>query len=180
VTTPGAPITFTASISGGTPGITPTYNWTVSAGTITAGQGTPTITVDTAGLAGRPITATVSVEGYELVCNASCATAIPAPVNPRQTDQYGNIARDDEKARLDNFAIALQNEPGAQGYIIVYAGRGMRAGEAARRAARAKDYLVNTRGMDAGRIVTLEGGTRETLTVELWIVPAGATPPVPR
>ena len=31
-------------------------------------------------------------------------------------DEYGNIKFNDEKARLDNYAIQLQNEPGAQGY----------------------------------------------------------------
>src|SRR5438270_225240 len=62
----GAPITFTASVSGGTPGITPVYNWKISAGTILSGQGTPTITVDTAGLAGQPISAVVEVAGYNL------------------------------------------------------------------------------------------------------------------
>ena len=38
-------------------------------------------------------------------------------------DGYGNIRFLDEKARLDNFAIQLQNEPKTQGYIIVYAGQ---------------------------------------------------------
>jgi hypothetical protein len=37
--------------------------------------------------------------------------------------------------------------------------------------------MVNTRGVDPGRIVTVDGGYREDMTVELWIVPSGATPP---
>ncbi|HVF55744.1 MAG TPA: hypothetical protein VM934_06315 [Pyrinomonadaceae bacterium] len=177
VASPGSPVTFTASIGGGTPGVTPVYNWAVSAGTITAGQGSPTITVDTTGLGGQPIRATVSVEGYNLECRASCQTSVPAPVQPRKTDEFGEIARDDEKARLDLFAIELQNEPGAQGYVIGYGGRRPRFGDGQRRADRARDYLVNTRGIDASRIVTLNGGFRESGTTELWIVPPGATPP---
>ncbi len=47
---PNQPITFTASVSGGDPAATWTYNWSVSAGTISSGQGTSTITVDTAGI----------------------------------------------------------------------------------------------------------------------------------
>ena len=180
VVTIGSPITFTASVSGGTPGITPIFNWRVSAGTITAGQGTPTITVDTAGLGGQPITATVEVEGYNLECRASCATSVPAPVLPRKSDEFGEIARNDEKARLDNFAILLQNEPGARGYVIAYAGRNSRSGEGRRRAERARDYLVSTRGLDASRIVIVDGGFRESAATELWIVPPGAEPPRPR
>jgi hypothetical protein len=36
---------------------------------------------------------------------------------------------------------------------------------------------VNTRGIDAGRITTIDGGCRSDLTVQLWIVPQGATAP---
>jgi hypothetical protein len=53
----GDSVTFSANVSGGDPKVTPTYNWSVSAGTITSGQGTPSITVDTAGLGGESITA---------------------------------------------------------------------------------------------------------------------------
>jgi hypothetical protein len=175
----GTPITFTASVSGGTPGITPVYNWVVSAGKILSGQGTATITVDTAGLAGQPITATVEVAGYNLECRAQCQAAVPAPPNPSKFDEIGEIQRDDEKARLDVFAIELQNSPGAQGYIIGYGGSNKRYGTGQQRANRARDYVVTTRGIDASRIVTLDGGTRTTGSTQLWIVPPGATPPRP-
>jgi len=175
----GQPVTFTANVTGGDPNVAATYNWSVSAGTITSGQGTPSITVDTTGQGGTAITATVNVGGYPPECNtsASCTTTPQRRAVARLFDQYGNIAFNDEKARLDNFAIQLQNEPGAQGYIIAYGGRRGRAGEAQARADRAKDYMVNSRGVDPGRIVTVDGGFREDLTVELWIVPTGATPP---
>ena len=176
----GAPITFTASTSGGTTGVTPVYNWRVSAGTITAGQGTPTITVDTAGLGGQPITASLEVEGYNLECRASCQSSVPAPVLPRKADEFGEVNRDDEKARLDLFAIEMQNEPGAQVYVIGYGGRSAKPGEGLRRANRARDYLVSARGIEAPRIVVIDGGYAETGRTELWVVPPGATPPQPR
>ena len=175
----GTPITFTASVSGGTPGVTPTYNWVVSAGTILSGQGTATITVDTAGLAGQPVTATVEVAGYNLQCRAQCQAAVPAPPNPTKFDEIGEVARDDEKARLDVFAIELQNSPGAQGYIIGYGGSGRRAVSGQQRAQNARDYVVTTRGIDASRIVVLDGGQRTAGSLQLWLVPPGATPPRP-
>jgi hypothetical protein len=170
----GSPITFTASVSGD---MSVTYNWSVSAGTISSGQGTSSITVDTAGLGGQTVTATVELGGLDPSCSrtASCTTGIrPAAAVPVKFDEYGNIKFNDEKARLDNYAIQLQNQPGSQGYIIAY---GSCAGEAQARADRAKDYLVNTRGIDASRLVTVDGGCRSDLTVELWVVPTGATPP---
>jgi hypothetical protein len=170
----GQPITFTSSVSSDQ---TVTYNWSVSAGTISGGQGTSSITVDTTGLGGQTVTATLELGGLDPACSrtASCSTTVKTPIQPpTKFDEYGDIRFNDEKARLDNYAIQLQNSPGAQGYIIAY---GNCEGAAQARADRAKDYLVNTRGIDAGRLVTIDGGCRSDLTVELWIVPTGATPP---
>lgn len=173
----GEPITFTASVTGGEAGATWTYNWSVSAGTISSGQGTPSITVDTTGLEGT-VTATVSIGGADPSCTgttASCSTSIRTPPRrPLKFDEYGNIRFNDEKARLDNFAIQLQNDPTATATIIVY---GTCAGEGQQRGDRAKDYLVNTRGIEAGRITVVDGGCRADLTVQLWIVPSGAETP---
>ena len=176
----GAPVTFNAEVTGGTPGVTPTYNWKVSAGTITSGQGTPSITVDTAGVAGQAITATLEVLGYNLTCNAVCTTQVPAPREGTRFDVYPNVNFNNEKARLDNFAVALQNDPNARGYIVVYGSRRGRPDEASRRGERGRAYLTNERGIGSERVVVLTGGPQEQLRVELWIVPAGATPPRPR
>src|SRR5215212_11266838 len=74
------PLTFTSRYSGGVPAnVTPVYNWTVSAGTIIEGQGTDTIKVDTKGLAGQTIRASLSMGGYNLECAADCAVPIPLP-----------------------------------------------------------------------------------------------------
>jgi len=173
----GQSITYTASVSGGPSGLSPTYNWSVSAGTISSGQGTSSITVDTTGLGGQSVTATVSVGGADPSCSttSSCTTSVTPPAaESTKFDEYGNIRFNDEKARLDNYAIQLQNSPGSQGVIIAY---GSCEGEAQARADRAKDYLVNTRGIEAGRITTIDGGCRADLTVQLWVQPTGANAP---
>src|SRR6185369_9308997 len=64
----GQPITFTASVPGGDTAATYTYNWSESAGTITSGQGTSSITVDTTGIGGQSVTATVSIGGADPSC----------------------------------------------------------------------------------------------------------------
>lgn len=175
------PVTFTANVSGIPANITPVYNWTVSAGTIISGQGTRTIQVDTAGLGGQAIRATLDVAGFNLTCAATCTVQVPVlPLYPNKFDEFPNIKFDDEKARLDNYAIQLQSDPRSQGYIIIYPGARDRQGDAQRRASRARDYLINTRGIDAARINVLTGGQRPEQTVELWLVPNGATPPTPQ
>ena len=175
------PLTFTSSYSGGVPAnVTPVYNWTVSAGTIIEGQGTDTIKVDTNGLAGQTVRASLSMGGYNLECAADCAVNIPLPKpTGNRFDEFGDIARNDEKARLDNFAIALQNDPTSTGYVIVYPGRASKRAEVQDHFGRVIEYLVNSRQIDKSRIRTIEGPKRDQLSKELWITPQGAIPPNP-
>ena len=106
-------------------------------------------------------------------------TAHYLPPPSRRFDKYGDLAFADEKKRLDYFAEQLKNEPASQGYIMVYGKRGAPAGEAEARAARAKDYLITTRGIVAERLVTIDGGDHDRLAVELWLTPEGGQPPSP-
>ena len=71
---PGQPITFQAQVDGGDPTVKVTYTWTVSAGKISGGQGTSMITVDVSDVTRGSITATVSIGGYDPLCDgtASC------------------------------------------------------------------------------------------------------------
>ena len=170
----GSPITFTASVGGD---MNVTYNWTVSAGTISSGQGTSSITVDSAGLGGQTVTATVELGGLDPSCSrtASCTTSVQGELPAcRKFDEYADLKFNDEKARLDNLAIQLQQEPGSQAYYVVF---GSCDTEGGARSTRAVDYLVNNRGIDRSRITVIDGGCRESLTIELWICPTGAGAP---
>ncbi len=174
------PLTFKATVTGGSGNVASVYNWTVTTGRIIEGQGTSSIKVDTTGLGGQAVRATFLVDGYPQDCSASCAVQIPLPIVPsRKFDEFPSVARNDEKARLDNFAVELKNDPTSTAYIIVYPGRSGRSGEVQKHTSRIVDYLVNYRGLEAQRIVILVGPPRSDLRVELWIAPRGATPPAP-
>ena len=179
----GTPITFTARGDPTNPTAKPEFKWTVSAGKITVGQGTSKITVGTDDLAFVPVTATVEVLGITTTCatQASCTTEVIncGLATPVKFDEYGDISFEDEMARLDNFAIQLENEPGAQGYIFAYGSQKTGSKVVESRLKRAQSYLVKKHGVEAGRIVTQKGGSRAELTVELFIVPMGSTPPGP-
>ena len=71
-------ITFEAFVAGGTPDIVPTYKWSLSAGKIISGRATRKITVDASGIKRDFITATVSLRGFNPLCNAvaSCMTEL--------------------------------------------------------------------------------------------------------
>lgn len=175
----GEPLDFSAAVTGGTPNVSALYNWTVSAGTIIAGQGTNSIRVDTTGLAGQSVTATLSMGGYHLDCPATCVVQFPVPIECRKFDEFPDLARNDEKARLDNYAIELQNDPTSTAYVIVYPGQHGRSGDLQKHTSRIVDYLLNSRGVDARRIVTLVGPARPDLLVDLWACPRGGKPPTP-
>jgi len=164
------------------------YTWTVSppAARILSGVGTPTITVDSSGLGNRRVTAILVVDdgSGDRSCRqtAQASTGISALPNitpPKRFDEFPSVAFDDDKARLDNLAIELQNNPGATGYVVAYGGRNSRAGEADRMGRRAVEYLSTTRGISRDRIIFINGGYREANSFELWIVPQGAEPPRP-
>lgn len=184
----GEVITYTADVAYA--GSSPlNYTWTVSPANakVLSGLGTPTITVDSTGLAGKKITAILVVDdgsGDDACRQTTQATTYVPPTPPRenpsrQFDVCCSCSFDDQKARLDNLAVDLQTDPSTTTYIIAYGGRTSRIGQADLLGARAHDYLVAQRGIDQSRIVVLNGGFREEDCVELWIVPRGATPPLP-
>ena len=181
-------ITFTSDVSyAGSAQLN--YAWTVSpsAARIVSGGGTATITVDSTGLGGQRVTATLVVDdgSGDAMCrvNAQALTNVvaktPPPIECRQFDQFRSIAFDDTKARLDNLAVELQNSPDTTAYVIVYAGRTSRTGQADLLAKRAMDYLTSQRGVDARRLVFINGGYRDEDFIEIWLCPPGAKPPQP-
>jgi hypothetical protein len=93
-------------------------------------------------------------------------------------DEYSKAVTD-ESARLDNFAVELENNPALRGFVIAYAGRRARANEAEANANEIKGYLVKKRGVDPNRVVAMDGGHREESSIELYLVPRDLPPPVP-
>jgi hypothetical protein len=183
----GDVVTFSADI-GYTGQSALNYTWTVSppAARILSGAGTPTITVDSSGLGNHRVTAILVVDdgSGDRSCRqtAQAATGVnglPKIATAKSFDEFPSIAHDDDKARFDNLAIELQNNPSATAYIIAYAGRSSRPGEADRMGQRAVDYLTTTRGISRDRLVFVNGGYRDANSFELWLVPQGAEPPKP-
>ena len=177
----GGSLTFTANVSGGDKNVSPTYNWSISAGTISSGQGTSAITVDTNEAGGMTITATVELGGYDRTCSAvaSSTTSVEKKAEAKKITDYGYsaTASENERNMLDNFAIELQNDPTSKGYIIAYGSTTVTAVKVKAWTTRALNHLVKTRKMDAGRFTVVDGGNRKTAITELWLAPNGAPAP---
>ena len=175
----GESATFTANVSGGDKDVTPTYNWTVSAGTISSGQGTSVITVDTAEAGGMTITATVDVGGYDRSCSTASSCTINVLKKSSKIAEYGKVSPAEEKAFLDKYAAALEADSYAQGYVIAYGTPKSAKMEAFKAADNATQYLIKQRKIEAGRLLPVDGGFREQAAVELWLIPSGADVPQP-
>jgi hypothetical protein len=180
VTAPGGTMTFTANLSGGNQeGIT--YSWSVSAGSIVEGQGTPSIRVQVPSDGSvTNVTATINIGGTQTACNCDTEASETAGVAPparitTDVDEFTNLANDDVRQRLDAFFATLQSDPTAQGYIINYG----TPRNVTRRETLIRNH-INFRGFDASRITFVNGGDNaEGIRTRLVLVPAGAEAPTP-
>jgi hypothetical protein len=179
---PSGPLSFKASVGVNVEKVSPTFAWSVSQGRIVEGQGKDTIAVELPPGASGEVVAKVELQGYSLECPVEALATYwktTVGVTHFKLDEFGDIRQGDTKARLDNFAIELQNDPTLQAHLVVYGGRNGPRGQAARRALQLKTYLTDTRAIDPARVFTVEGGFRDELSGELWLSPLGSpAPPV--
>jgi len=182
------PYLFRADVSGASADLKLSYEWTVIGGRIIRGQGTPQITV--IGSRSRkaviyrngrsveesvldPYTATVKLTGVPAACvtktTASLSLIIDRPRPVTIVEEFGRLNFQQLKPKLDNFAFALRNDPGAIGYIVSEGKWPLEK--------RAMVYLVESQKINPGRITYEERAKTKEPNVKLFLVPAGAVPP---
>jgi len=174
-----------------------TYSYTASAGTVSnAGN---SATYSSAGAAPGPVTVTTTVAD-DKGQTASCTTQIdvvapyaaPAPAQSElcslsfARDEKRPVRVDNEaKACLDSIALTLKSKSDASVVLVGHStveernpskpNRGSHVeNAAAQRAVNAKDYLVNTAGIDGARVAVYTGSENEKKVGD-YLVPAGAT-----
>lgn len=97
--------------------------------------------------------------------------------------QYQPFASFSSKAqlineRLDQFAAQLTHSRNVKGYIVTYAGRTAKKGEAKQMADSAKRRLME-QNISANRIFMIDGGFREAAEYELFLIPSEMPAPSP-
>lgn len=176
----GEPLTFTANVTGKTKTLLLEYEWTISNGTISSGQGTPSITVDTTGLSDTNITAEVKIKGLYDNCpnTASMVSSITVGCGlHRLFDEFAKLPDDHIFARIHNLFVELNNNPEAQGLIINY---GTDKGIASRE--RQIKKAISSLKLEANRITIVRGGENPNgagVWTKVWIAPPGAEFPKP-
>jgi len=126
---------------------------------------------------------TVRISGVPPVAEneRTCSIRIdPACKPPRVFARYHEIPLKDEDVILGSLAKHLMGNGSREAaYILVYAGLSACAREAEWRADRAQKYLVDARKVAAERVFAVDGGFRDTLTVEIFTSRAGSCGPFP-
>lgn len=184
-----APVTSTVNDQSGTP---MNYTWQTNGGQI-VGSG-QNVELDTSGLSAGTYTVTGRVEngkGGAADCSANVnVKEHPVPPQAKVQSCTGKGAFKQNSASvnnvckriLDDLATSLQNDPNARGVVTGYADAKERKADklAADRAANAKKYLSEKKGVSDSRIDTRsKTGTAaqavDNRTLDAAVVPAGAT-----
>lgn len=120
-------------------------------------------------------------------------------------DEFGRIPCGDFMARMDNLLVTFQNSPDSEIYVVYYGGRfrkeNLKWNPEKRRYDLIKlhfphrddglnwaksiplflttynSYRIEIRNLVKEKIILLDGGFREDVNVEIWIVPKRAKPP---
>ena len=179
ITTSGETMTFTASVSGNN-NSSVVYNWTISDGTIIEGLGTSIIKVATnADIAGKFISATVSLNGLPVNCkNTASQKAEIAYVglDPVMTDEYGRLSFKEERARLDNIAFQLKDNKDYKAYFIIYVTEEDKSKAVKSRISKIQNYFAENHKISKERIVILTSKAASKRT-QIYLVPSNASFP---
>jgi outer membrane protein OmpA-like peptidoglycan-associated protein len=169
-----------------------TYSYSSTAGDISGSRSSTTLR--TAGAQPGTITVTCNVaddRNPALTASATTSVNVEAPPPPppppsapieatrlNQIDFKQGSPRVDNtaKAILDDVALRLQRDADSKAVLVGEAGPAETAnkGLANRRALNTKAYLVNEKGIDAGRLETRTGNDPNQQT-QIWLVPPGST-----
>jgi hypothetical protein len=183
VAKPTSPLTFHALLQTNDSTAVLTFEWRVSAGTIVGGQGTREIKVEVpAGFAGE-VVAKVDVLGCSLECPPGEIASIARTevgTSRLRYHAWETTGCETDSAVLDDVAVVLMSNPSLQAHVVVYGGRSDPKNKALARAGRIRNYLVLEKGLDAERVIALDGGFRNELFAEVWISERGTDAPPTR
>ena len=173
VVKPGEIATYTVRVDKRGLNIAPVYKWSVSAGSIVSGQGTERI--DVRSPSKWNTTVTVEVEGVPVGCPNIDSWTGEGDFGPK-AKKIGEFTGSLSHANFSGVIDAAERDPSSQLYIIV-SGASRNRTQSITNKRRAITSGMSRLDKD-GRITFVES-TRKDDRTAVWLVPPGATPPVP-
>jgi hypothetical protein len=172
------PLKFSVAINGAGTNESFPLEWSVSAGKIIGGQGTNQIQIDLSETDAKKITAAVIVKGLAPECDCHSFNSTKIGLYPYLIDEFPHVPYSEIAARIDQFFVQLGNEPTMTGYIIIYGSRQGKIRDVTRVTKSLRDMMAFRR-YDTSRVIIVDGGLREEMWVEVYLVPPGSEPPKP-
>jgi hypothetical protein len=160
------------------------YEWTVTAGKVDQGQGTPHLYLITNNEdGGKELKVKVRVTGLSEGCLDTAefvygklqfeGDAVPF-------DEWGRIPVRLESERLDLVAEGWKQNPSNYFYFIIYRGPGETTASEAARIKRMRAHLITKKKVPADRVIFVSGGDlRIRSSTLVYMIPPGATKPTP-
>ena len=180
----GEVVSFMSDVSNLKPDVNVTYNWTVSAGSIESGQGMSMIMVNTKGLWGKTITATVEVGGFPRGCSSTSSSTTIVEAGATQTviyikDNYMDTNAFSEAAEM--FAKEIMSESrvatSSKAVIYLYPGKNAKASAEIQDMTKTIKAALAKHGMKSTMYQIKTGAKTEQSSWEMWIVPKGGKTP---
>ena len=158
------------------------FSWEATGGKVISGTRTNEVTVypDIHSAGVQNVNVILKLDGGPpyLVREKSCVLAIDSRcVVPTLFDEFNQLSRTEESARLDRLARHLSKQASNFfTFLIAYAGRDSCFWEAELWSERAKNYLIDKHAIQPDRVVAVDGGFREHSTMELFTSPTSCGP----
>jgi hypothetical protein len=159
------------------------YQWTVTAGNIDQGQGTPVLYLITNNEdGGKELKVKVRVTGLPEGCPDTAEFVygkLQFEGDAFPWDEWGRVPLRLELERLDLVAAGWKQNPANFFYIILYRAAGETAASEAARMKRIRNYLVTKKRVPAAHIILVSGGDSDRHRTLVYMIPPGADKPTP-
>lgn len=161
------PQTFIANVRGGF-GEEIEYRWTISAGNIIEGQGTPVIRVDLSNVKDKEVKIHLELDGVPDVCVREATLTTEISDKPELIDDFGLEIDEQMRSRTDNLLARLRDNPTAKGFIFNYDSQTNSKFLKVRRAQIEEQFSRRPIELTS-RISIINGGYRENPETEIWL-----------
>jgi len=156
-----------------------TFQWSVSSGEISEGQGTISIKVKTSTHGGGgSVTATMVLGSVGTMypgsqTTADCTVQLLTPPKPELADEISTVGNCEEGSRsLHDFLISLANNPADEGHIAIYTEKS-KIGSSYQRERELRAAMKLFAG-SYDRLRIVKAALRDNAKTEFWRVPPGA------
>jgi hypothetical protein len=180
----GEIVTFSADVSyTGSKPLKYTWTLTPASARVLGSADSAILRVDSSGLGGQKVHAALTIDpgygGEKCIARAEALADVSRTPAGKSASADQGFDLETDKSRLEGLADQIKAKPNTIGYMIYYGGAQTRPGDFEKFSTVATNYLVETCGVDRGRVKVIKGPDGDTTLIELWLVPAGADPPIP-